>query len=151
MENVCWFPRRCRCPLLAPQPSSFLLRPTSVVLEMSIDPRRSGIKNDNDGVLTWRFSLLSCLASCLRSKTQRVPGHLVDPLRNSQRVLGRLVDPLQNFQIGGNFVDPLQNSCYLKNSCCAETLLSSRVPEMPEIDNESVGNEYRPVNLSGAP
>ena len=87
---------------------------------MSIDPRRSGIKNDDDGVLTWRFGLLSCLASCLCSKTQRVPGHLVDPLRNSRRVLGRFVDPLRNFQIGGNFVDPLQNSCYLKNSCCAK-------------------------------
>ena len=33
----------------------------------------------------------------------------------------------------------------------AETLLSSRVPEIPEIDNESVGNEYGPVSLSGAP
>ena len=35
--------------------------------------------------------------------------------------------------------------------CTGETLLSSRVPEMLEIDNESVGIEYRPVNLSGAP
>ena len=33
----------------------------------------------------------------------------------------------------------------------AETLLSSRVPEIPEIDNESAGNEYGPVSLSGAP
>ena len=32
-----------------------------------------------------------------------------------------------------------------------ETLLLSRVPEMPEIDNESAGNEYGPVSLSGAP
>ena len=32
-----------------------------------------------------------------------------------------------------------------------ETLLSSRVPEIPEIDNESAGNEYGPVSLSGAP
>ena len=32
-----------------------------------------------------------------------------------------------------------------------ETLLSSRVLEIPEIDNESAGNEYGPVSLSGAP
>ena len=32
-----------------------------------------------------------------------------------------------------------------------ETLLLSRVPEIPEIDNESAGNEYGPVYLSGAP
>ena len=38
-------------------------------------------------------------------------------------------------------------ACFLTG----ETLLSSRVPEIPEIDNESAGNEYGPVSLSGAP
>ena len=40
---------------------------------------------------------------------------------------------------------------YVKFFITGEMLLSSRVPEIPEIDNESAGNEYGPVYLSGAP
>ena len=45
--------------------------------------------------------------------------------------------------ICANFIPPQRPT--------AETQLSSRVPEIPEIDNESAGNEYGPVYLSGAP
>ena len=79
-------------------------------------------------------------------------GRVCSRLAEESRLIDRRVLVLSQMVTASRSIPPVPRPSSVSVATqTVETLLSSRVPEIPEIDNESAGDEYGPVSLSGAP